>query len=487
MEKKYPVELTELSNPIESYIVGLFWKYPELYFDYDDDKINKYTFVSDVWRFYFFLGKYLKVNEGKTILDDIAVELGLDKFNSKWKEKYEKYGGYEIIQELLPEVNINNFDGYYNELKKWELLRKLYDKDFPVLKNIEKFKKMQTQQIIDYFDYQLNEAFINSDIETKVYNLCSDLDKHIEEADKKPAVGLPLYNMNLLNGLFQGLGRGCVYQFGLHSGKGKTRFACSAILMSALKKGEKTTIIANEQGIKDFRNILLTTVLKYEFNYDFDSQRWLQGKFTETEKQMLNKAKQYLKYAEEKEIISFVPLVKYQMNLVKKIIKKQVFRGHNYFIFDTFKNEVGNDKDWKTFMDSAHELDDIAKPVENGGLNINIFTTMQLTKGSINKRYLDEGDVGISKNVIDIATVQFMGRKIREDERSYGKHPLQVWNYDKQGNKIDIMLDDNKIYYIFWVTKNRRGMTDPWQIVVETDLAVNYWKEMGITKIPRDD
>lgn len=485
MSKEYPQEL--ISNPVEAYIVGLFWKHPDLYLDYDENRISKETFTQKIWWFYFLLGKQMRIKENKLVFDDIAVETTLAKFSDKWRDKYEDYGGFQVIQELIEEVNKDNFDSYYDELKKLETLRRLYDKDFAVIKNIDTFQKMTHQQIMDYWDLQLNEIFLNADVGVKVFDLCENIEEHIQQADKKPSVGLPLYNMPILNSQFQGLGLGCVYELGLHSGRGKTRFICSAILMSALEHNEKVTILANEQGLRDYRNIFISTVLKNKFNYNFNGQRWLQGNFNSEEKKMLKQVTEYLEDTNKKNLISFIPLPKQDYGLIKKIVKKQALLGNSYICLDTFKSEAGQDQSWEKFMDAAMEIDEISRPTENGGMNVNTFMTLQLSKTTLGTRYLTESAVGISKNVMDIATVQLLGRKIREDERTYGKYPLEVWNYDSQGNKYEIKLDDTKTYYIFWVTKNRRGITDFCQFVMQVDLSCNYWKEIGITKIPQID
>lgn len=486
MNKDYPQELT--SNPVEAYIVGLFWKHPEFYLDYGEERISQNTFSYDIWWYYFSLGRHMRMRENKLIFDDIAVDTTLTKFAERWCERYEEYGGYQIVQELMEEVNEDNFDSYYDELKKLETLRKFHDKDFPIVKNIEKFKTMTWQQVADYWEYQVNDIVINVETGVDSYNLCEGLDKRIKEADEKPDVGLPLYNFPILNSLFQGCAKGHLYEFGMLSGEGKSSFACATFIMSVLEHEEKLGIIINEESKSTWQNLMISTVLKYKFNYKFDRQRWLQGKFSEEEKEMLQKAVDYLENAKQKKLITFIPLTTYDMGMVRKLIKKQKLLGVSMFILDTFKSVAhGGDNSWKQFMDAAQDLYDICKSEENGGLNIHLFVTTQLSKSAVGKRYLTKEDMGGSKGIIDVASVVMESRKWRDDEKSIGKYPLKVWNYDKEGNRLDIELNDDNTYYIFWVSKNRRGRQDPFQVVALCDLSCNYWKEVGMTRIPQMD
>jgi hypothetical protein len=297
---------------------------------------------------------------------------------------------------------------------------------------------------------------------------------------------LPLKNFSILTALFQGIARVCLYEFGMHSGKGKSSFACATLVLSAIEQGEKICIIANEEGIESWMNLLITTILKYMFDYGFDRQRWLQGRFSDEEKEMLNKAVEYLEDVRNKELLIFAPLQTYKMDIVKKIIKKHTFLGCNYYVFDTFKQDKAGNNDgngWQAMMNNAMDLYDICKPVENGGLNIGLFVTFQLSKLSLNKRYLDEGDFGISKGIIDCASVAVLSRAIRPDERTGGKYPLEVYKYEND-QKVIVKLSDKKTYYIFWIVKNRRGKTNPYQVVAEVSLDHNYFNEIGMTFIP---
>ena len=127
MAEKVAQELFDDVYLSESYLVGLFWANPDLYYTFGEDKINHKTFANRIWQLYFYLGKELS-NTGKKIFDDITVEEYVSK-TKKMQKSYMEYGEYLTIQEVMEEVRgkEENFDGYYDEVKKYNMLRSLYE------------------------------------------------------------------------------------------------------------------------------------------------------------------------------------------------------------------------------------------------------------------------------------------------------------------------------------------------------------------------
>ena len=78
----------------ESNIVSILWKDSDLYFDYDNLQLEHFT--HNEWKVYFQIGKDIITKEKKQSLDEITVNLYLEK-HLKLKEKYEEYGGFETI------------------------------------------------------------------------------------------------------------------------------------------------------------------------------------------------------------------------------------------------------------------------------------------------------------------------------------------------------------------------------------------------------
>jgi len=117
------IELVKTSKQVQEYklaceanIVSILYKNSELYYTYD--KLNLKSFHNNIWRVYWNIGYDIIIKEGKKSLDDITIGLYLEK-HPKLKQKYDEYGGYDTIDKSKEYVNIENIDGYINELNKW--------------------------------------------------------------------------------------------------------------------------------------------------------------------------------------------------------------------------------------------------------------------------------------------------------------------------------------------------------------------------------
>lgn len=131
------------------------------------------------------------------------------------------------------------------------------------------------------------------------------------------------------------------------------------------------------------------------------------------------------------------------------------------------------------------ELYDAIKPT---GKNVHLWVTYQLGKSSTKQRYYTNDNIGLAKNIVDVASTNIMIRKPFDDEYEGGKNELKCYRLEgKNGkSKIPFKLDRNKHYSIIFITKNRFGSTNEFQIVAENDLSRNIYKEVGICNIPID-
>jgi replicative DNA helicase len=79
-------------------------------------------------------------------------------------------------------------------------------------------------------------------------------------------------------------------------------------------------------------------------------------------------------------------------------------------------------------------------------------------------------------------------RGVRDDEKAGGENELVVYRLEgKNGKtKIHVSLDKDKHYCIIFVDKNREGEAQEFQIVAESNLGFNTYKEIGVTSVPMD-
>ena len=111
-----------------------------------------------------------------------------------------------------------------------------------------------------------------------------------------------------------------------------------------------------------------------------------------------------------------------------------------------------------------------------------------LNPSPVKQRYYTQDNIGMSKNIIDVASTCIMIRDLYDDEYTGEKRELRVYKLEgKNGKtKIPVKLDKDKHYQILFIIKNREGSANRYQVVIEHDMSRNIIKEIGITNVPVD-
>ena len=174
----------------------------------------------------------------------------------------------------------------------------------------------------------------------------------------------------------------------------------------------------------------------------------------------------------------------YNVNNVKKVIKKEAKRGCAYFFFDVLKNESdASDKAWSILSDTAKALFVLAKHE-----NIAIVATAQLASDSMNRKYLDVSAIGKSRAIGECASTIIGFRDIQNNEIE--KIKPWKWKKDSDGKNIkvreNIDLDPMKHYILMFIMKNRFGSTTT-QIVLEFNQDFNTITDIGYYVASYDD
>lgn len=161
--------------------------------------------------------------------------------------------------------------------------------------------------------------------------------------------------------------------------------------------------------------------------------------------------------------------------------------GVRLFVLDTLKesSDSRNTETWKSMERDMVDLYDVVKPAAK---NVALFVTYQLGKVSVKMRYLTNNEIGQAKNILDVFSVNLMMRKPFEDEFPGGSHEIKAYKLAGKNNssKIPYHLDPGKHYMITFITKNRFGVTDQFQIISEYDLSTNMHKDVAICNIAQD-
>ena len=478
--EKYPKELTEGREAIEASFIFCLYKNPELFADYlnlneGEDK----TIKTEDGKFYFSMGKRMYA-QGLKSFDHVSIYTFLEN-KPTVKEHFEELGGYNSIEELRSLVSTDNIDAYYDEICKMNTLMYLHENGFNVLQNLSRFKQMTTQQVYDWYDYTLNNISVGKIEHIHPEDLSTGYDKYIDEWDKGSDVGFRI-GTPLLNYMLSGVHRENLMLHMGGIGQGKTTTAISLYVLPAIESGEDVCIIANEQGVSQFRQMILATVLFNKIKYTgMNRQKMIIGGFNAEQKEKLKEAQKWLSDQEGK--ITFVEMANYSISNVKKIIKKYSKLGTSLYLFDTMKPESdSNERSWGEFSEVAKELFLLAKTEK-----VAIVATAQLTSDATFRKYLDLSCVGKSKAIAETASTVVMFRPLTTDE----KDNIRPWRYEKNEsgayNKARTIyeLDPNKDYIMVFIPKNRYGQINP-QIIMERNMNFNMLKEVGYYECPLD-
>jgi replicative DNA helicase len=478
----------------ESLLVAIFWNMPSLFSTYTAEKISYNHVGNKIWKFYLGLGREL-FNRGIQVFDDITVSKIVKELNCE--KQYKKFGEYETIEELMiaTKGSEENFETHFEEVKKYSLLRALKDLlGEKVIKKTKKYDyhKMTRQEIDNYWSEKLIQIQIsNGDTKIKEYNLVENLDKLILKLDSDDNVGLPFYNLENYTGIMNGWVKGVVYLMSAFSGMGKSSFIVYAIIMACIKHKEKLVIIANEMDIEAYQKLLIVSVLgsplnkeMYEkYNSQFNRNVLDKGKFTERDRERINYAVNWIKQnVKDNELIKFIPIEHYTMEAVEQVLRFYKRKGYDFAVIDTCKpsENRGSKERWVQFVD---DFETIYKLAKKDSLDMGLFCTVQNADSYINVKFLDYSCIGDGKKIKNTVDVVTHIRTMHEDEKK-GDKALVV----KDDNGKQVKLNGFKTYYLLFVSKNRRGMTNSSLpvLVMEVDLNTNTWVEIGWTKVAND-
>lgn len=488
----------------EAYFTALFYNNPSLYSFYPEDKVNTKTFQNLEWAFYFGLGRYMS-NKGVKIFDDISImkyvkELGLE-------DKYNAYGGFQSIQEVMNEVEgkEENIEAYYNEIKKYALVKSLVslfgDK---VLEPNGKYdyKVMTKNQLHIYWNDQVNQLGMDGDNKYDEHDLLKGLKEDILRWSVNPAVGLPFYKSPQMTKISTGWDFGNLYIMGGFGGSGKTSISFNKLIMSCIEQKEKLLIIANEQGIDEFKKMLIVTAMGVGTKDSINRQRFNEGNYTEEEFDKMSKAVEWVEElcGGDDSLIKFVFMEDYIMEDVKKVIRHYSNRGYKSVMIDTGKPSEGGNQmvRWERFTEDFKDLYKLCRP-NGGGLNLRMWVNVQLADSALKSRFLDEHAFGDSKKIKNEASVVFMIRAVWADEYEEGSNELEVykWEHDPKNPfanehgmyKKEFKLERGKIYYLLFTPKNRRGRDNKTGLdvlVLQPNFNNNSFYEVGWTVIHND-
>ena len=475
---KYPKELTLKREAIECNFIFALYKDPTLMDDYKNI-VNGTDILTEDGMFYYGLAQQL-YRAGYQAFDNISLYSFLED-KKTLKSGFEDRGGYRSITEITSLINTDNVGIYYDELIKNNMFLRLYDSGFNVVDNLEKLNQMSSSEVYDYYDFQLNNICVGKIEKIKAENLSEGYESYIKEWDEGKSVGYKI-GFPLLNYRLAGVHKKNLLLHLGHIGNGKTTTAILFYILPVIESGENVCIIGNEQGVDEFRQMILASVLFNKVGYfGMNRQKFITGRFTEENRTAMQEAIEWLENCKGK--IQFIEMTDYSINNVKKIVKKYSKLGTGMFVFDTLKPELeSSDKAWAEFSEVAKELFLLAKKED-----VAIVATAQLSSESMARRYLDLSCIGKSRAIAETATQVVCFRTLTNEEKQKLKPYQHQKNEDGKYSKVRkvIDLDETKDYIVLFTPKNRFGDTQP-QLVYERNMSFNTLKEIGYVEIQYD-
>lgn len=473
---EYPKELTSKRAEIEGNFIMSLYKDPELIDDYSNI-VNGEDILTEDGMFYYGIAQNM-AKLGYKVLDNVSIYTYL-KDKPTLQEGFDRRGGFKTIQEMESLIDLDNIDINYDELVKNNMCLKLYDKNFPITNYINKFSDMKSEQIYDFWDYELASVFSDKLEKNQIVSLSKDNKKFVDKWNKGSMigfqVGLPMLNKRLL-----GVHKKNMLLHMAHSGRGKTTTAIVLYVLPAIKRGENVLILANEQGQEEWRNMLISAILFNEIGYyKMNRSKINEGSYTKEQYEKLLEAVNWLE-DESRGNVLFQDLDDYGIRKIKKTIKKYSKLGYAMVILDTLKPEQENsDRAWAEFNETAKRAFQTAKKED-----VALIATAQLTPDSMSNYYLDLNNIGKAKGISETANQVVQFRFLFNDEKEKMRPYTYKKNEDGKFSSVKEFhdLDVDKSYIVFFTPKNRAGETTS-QIVAEWNPSFLTMKQIGWVSI----
>ena len=460
----------------EANVVSILYKNPSLLYD---TNLTLEDFHHNVWRVYFNIASDIILVEKKNTLDELTVGFYLEK-HKKLKNKYDEYNGWDTISAAMEYVDVANFEGYVAELRKWQTIIKLVKRGFPCDKEkLSEFCDRTTEEIYDEYSIYLNDIFVNVDNNIHSHNGFDKMRELVDELDSGKNVGIPFANCDILNQEIGGMMGGNIIGIGAVSGMGKSTISINYILPSVIKYNLQAVFIINEENESKFRKEALCWYCSQILKHPVPKHVLRDGNFDAETKEVLYKAADWFESQKHNNNITIIPLERYTASTVVKLIKKYSKMMCDIIVLDTLKesSDSRNKESWKSLMTDCVDFYDAIKHTQTC-----MIVTYQLTKNK--SKYLTSADIGISKGILDVFSVNLFFRRPLQTEFEGEKDELYCYKLSGS-TKLPFKLKQDTHYMIAFIDKCRYGATGI-QIVSEADFSINKFEDKGYCIVKQD-
>lgn len=487
-------------------------KNPLLFLEYQD--IFPTDFDQKVARICFIIIQKL-YNEGATALTPIEIDQEIEKHENSY-QIYQKENGLDFLKSSYEFSEVNNFDLYYNRLKKYSLLRRLIKEGYDVsdfyIDDKDIINPLQEIKIQEHFDESSIEDILNN-VEGK-YNIIRNeflqggrsksdpaegIFALIDELQKTPNIG-PSLEGKIFSSACRGAREGCFYLKSASSGAGKSRtsifdacrlaypirwshiqntFIQELDYQDNLRNPQKVLFIVTEMDKEELQTIILA------YLSGVDESHILTGKYEFGElSRVLFAAKIIDKYHDYFfiETINDPNLV----NVEATIKKYATIENIKYVFFDYIhstasmmnqfaKNSLREDT---ILMMMANQLKQLAKDY-----NLFIFSATQVNMSAMNDdgEFKNETSIRASKAIADKADLAYVMTKVTSKNlNSY----ISEWRKAARMGILEAKYVENEQYqptHVIDIYKNRRGRYKNVRIWVRLHLGTGERQDLFMT------
>lgn len=451
----------------EGLVVGCIYKDPDVYIEYGTTIKSKYDFFDDVTKFLFdcFEDYYKSFSQE---VSESQVNTFMVKDNDR-KLKYKKYGGWKTIQRFIDLCNVDDFQNYYDTLKKYSLIRELGRLGFPTQRILEhpKFDQIKAEQVTMSMRTALDKTHTIIGGGDDSVLLGNDMTSVVKKWREVPDMGID-FPWKSWTDLFKGWRKKKLIIDGMLSNEGKSRRMMYLVAFVGLILGKKILVLANEMDEDDLKSAMITTVCNNEefgFCYNIPERNITLGEYSSEEEYL--KVLEVAEYIEKNTQIIYKDMEDYSDKSIEHEIRKHVLgRGVEYVCYDTLKGYRGDN--WETVKQTTTHLRDIVKALNIGG-----YATIQLTDDSYFMDIFDfsSNNIANAKQLKHVVDGMWLERRIPLE--NYGDYEyIDSWNQRME-------LDKKKVIYGAKLDKNRAGGKG-FVIFYEVNLDLNTWVEMGV-------
>lgn len=443
-------------------VIGSLMKKPSLLSEKDKYNLQPNDFESRFER-YIFIAILNSYNNGAQTLSEIDI----DNYLMEHKDQYllfQQNNGISYLQDALDMSTPENFEYYYNRIKKFNCLKDLKKSGFDISefyeenelnpKQFEINQRFETLKPKDIFDglkrriYKVEGEYVEGDASITT-DVSVGIDELLEKLKNSPDAGAR-FQGKYFNTVTRGARKGKYYIVSFPSGGGKTRLLLGEACYLAFPmryswetmewkitgNSEKTLFIATEQAKEEIQ----TMVVAYLTGINEDVI--LYGHFTKEQQTIIEEAKEVIKKYKNNLMIVQIPMP--SVEIVKSVVRQNCIINDikNIFFDYIFSNPalLNEFRDLKIREDVALLM--LSTALKDLAVEQDVFmmsaTQVNSSQDTNEKGIKNQNSIRGSKSIVDKADIAMIGSLVPDDQRDqiapyvakYGM-PTQVYDVYK--------------------------------------------------------